>query len=526
MKGKDMILSDFLSCQKNDDSDPSEIIPIYFNAYKILEDNREVDECINFPCKNKEKFLIQTCLQAKTSGTKLPEVHGVRKELNPNLRPEKQHATPKKGMTEKLHIGQGRAGLRRKHAPDGINQPFDVTRKIPERSTMATGITNNPQHTTATCDRGINNNKSFSPDVLLHPLHKPLLKWQDMEKAIPNNNSSGINLDIEENSPFQEGVISETIQRPDKMFFQKPKSLEDIIDKGNLIHKFLPKQTDINKILQIIQRKVLKGTNLPIEIKEIQAGYLHSPYFKEIYQYLSQNKLPHSKMAIKKLEALSEKYILLDSLLFRIYPGKETAVLAIPELCTDKIITLYHKSLFAGHQGVIKTYLTISDKYFIPNLIHYLRSYIKGCHVCQLSRDEEPPTRHFQTLINPNYIPMSRLSMDLKVMPKSQKGHKYILCIIDEVTNYLITMPIFQARSEEVGEAILEHIITKHCIPDYIIMDQDSAFMSSLMSYLFHRLNIKIKMIGPYNHQSLQVEHRIKSLTHILTKHLTGLGQM
>ena len=99
------------------------------------------------------------------------------------------------------------------------------------------------------------------------------------------------------------------------MFFQKPKSLDDIIYTGNLIHKFLPKQMDINRILQIIQRKVLKGTCLSIEIKEIQAGYLHSPYFKEIYQYLSQNKLPHSKMAIKKLEALSERYILLDSVI-------------------------------------------------------------------------------------------------------------------------------------------------------------------------------------------------------------------
>ena len=153
-------------------------------------------------------------------------------------------------------------------------------------------------------------------------------------------------------------------------------------------------------------------------------------------------------MAIKKLEAFSERYILLDFLLFRIYPDKETAVLVIPEVCADKIITLCHKSLFAGHQGVIKTYLTISVKFFIPNLIHYLRSYIKGCHICQLSRNEKPPTRHFQTRINPNYILMSRLSMDLKVMPKSQKGHRYILCVIDEVTNFLITVPLFQARSE------------------------------------------------------------------------------
>ena len=128
----------------------------------------------------------------------------------------------------------------------------------------------------------------------------------------------------------------------------------------------MTKQTDIDKILQIIQRKVLKGTHLPVEVKEIQAGYLHSPYFKDIYQYLLQNKLLSSKLAIKKLEPLSEKYVWLDSLLFRIYKEKETAVLAIPEMCADKIITLYHKSLFAGHQGVIKTYLTKSDKFFVP----------------------------------------------------------------------------------------------------------------------------------------------------------------
>ena len=33
-------------------------------------------------------------------------------------------------------------------------------------------------------------------------------------------------------------------------------------------------------------------------------------------------------------------------------------------------------------------------------------------------------------------------------------------------------------------------------------------------------------MVAPFNHQSLQVEHGIKSLSTILTKHLTNLGQM
>ena len=46
------------------------------------------------------------------------------------------------------------------------------------------------------------------------------------------------------------------------------------------------------------------------------------------------------------------------------------------------------------------------------------------------------------------------------------------------------------------------------------------------MNYLFNKLDIKIKMVMTYNHQSLQTEHRIKSLSMILIKHLTNLGQM
>ena len=129
---------------------------------------------------------------------------------------------------------------------------------------------------------------------------------------------------------------------------------------GRLVQRFLPKQADIDKILKTFQWKICKGTHLSVTIKEIQAGYLVSSYFKDIYLYLAQNKLPNNKTAIKNVEAPAEKYILLDLLLFKIVPNpdKEAAVLAIPEVCTDKIITPYHSSLFAGYQGVLKTHLT------------------------------------------------------------------------------------------------------------------------------------------------------------------------
>ena len=127
----------------------------------------------------------------------------------------------------------------------------------------------------------------------------------------------------------------------------------------------MPKQTDIDKILAITKRKVLKEIHLPLTIKEIQAGYLSSPYFKDLYLFLSQNKLPSKRSPIKKVETLAESFVLLDSLIFKLVTtaDKEAAVLAIPEICIDKIIALYHTSLFAGHQGVVKTYLTMKENF-------------------------------------------------------------------------------------------------------------------------------------------------------------------
>ena len=232
------------------------------------------------------------------------------------------------------------------------------------------------------------------------------------------------NIDIEENSPFQEGIISKMYERPDRSYVQEPYELKDLIDITKLVQKFLPKQTDIDKILDIIKRKVLKGTHLPLTIKEIQAGYLNSPCFKDLYLFLSQNKLPSKKSFIKKVKTLAENFVPLDSLLFKLVttPDKETVLLAIPEICVDKIIAFYHVSLSEGHQGVVKMYLTMKDKFSVPGLMHYLRSFVKGCHICQLARSGKPPTRQLQPQIYLNYRPLSKLSMDLKVMPRSAKG--------------------------------------------------------------------------------------------------------
>ena len=166
MKGKDMILIDFLSRQKNDDSNPHEIMPISFNMCKILDDNYY----------NIEKYLIQTRSQARSSCVKLLEVHGMGKNLDPNLKPEKQHAISKQGSTKRPCKGQQRAGIRRKR-PDCINQPINqpsnLSQKIPGRTEIETGKTNlmhskDLMHSTNNA-RKMTNNNPLIQDVPFHP---------------------------------------------------------------------------------------------------------------------------------------------------------------------------------------------------------------------------------------------------------------------------------------------------------------------------------------------------------------------
>ena len=109
MKGKDMILSDFLSRQMIDKSNPHEIIPISFDMKAILKDRY-------YNIGNESRYLVQSDFQAKDSGIKLPEVHGVDKGINPDIKPGRQ-ILESQNSANKPKLGQGKESCRKMKAP-------------------------------------------------------------------------------------------------------------------------------------------------------------------------------------------------------------------------------------------------------------------------------------------------------------------------------------------------------------------------------------------------------------------------
>ena len=174
---------------------------------------------------------MQTRSQAKTSGIKLLEVHGMGKNLDPNLKPERQYAISKQGSMERLCAGQGRAGSRRKR-PDPINQPINqpsnLSQKIPGRTEIETGKTNHvntkdPMHSINNMSGKMTNNNPLIQDVPFHPgpVYRPPPKPINQDVTNPQSLQSStsieginpnINFDLKK-IPFQEGVMSEMFQR-------------------------------------------------------------------------------------------------------------------------------------------------------------------------------------------------------------------------------------------------------------------------------------------------------------------------
>ena len=262
IKGKDMILSNFLSRQLGDDSDPYQIIPISFNIKEILKEN--------YHNMVKDMYMVQTRSQAKAKPTKAPAVQSTTgKPVTQNTIPKIDKIPVKTDKDSKPNINTQTQPLQNnvvsQQLPQGLVLPPGNI--IPISTHPSVRPSPKPPHTV---DKGA----TSSPNLIQDP-----------------------NVDSEENSAHQEAIITETYITPAQSDIEQPQKLTNLVNTSKLVQEYLPRQADIDKVLDIIKRKVLKGTHLPLTIKEIQAGYLTSPLFKDLYRYLAQNMLPHKRHA-------------------------------------------------------------------------------------------------------------------------------------------------------------------------------------------------------------------------------------
>ena len=481
VKYKDMILCDFLSRVKADNSDPHGLIPIafnyieheahpigefqavYFNPKEILAEFYQIEEIVGYAAMKTystqqiNAYFVMTRGQAQAQGTSVPEVHGHSKPLDPNLKPEKDNTLKKHVFTPSVnpaiskdisstsgpHTSMPRAippvQLPIKYNPPISQQIPQTPRTTPRisQARVAAGSsgsftpvgggptplkggskpTNIPQvHThstpqssrTKSFTRGMNldvpkfdlddGSQGFTPIPLSgqdidfrHPSFKA--PQQVMAKPASLRDLRGDPfLDPEDEKPLEEAMVEGNFRSPVLEDFIIPPTLSEETKGKTILAKNLPKQTDIDRLLAVLNRKILTRSRFPDGLKDLEAAYTHSACFKDIYEYLRYNKLPSNPRKAHQTQINANNHFLLGTLLFKLTPNKlgvMNPVLCFPPSKMDLVLDQYHSSLLGGHQGMNKTLMTLQERFFCPRLGDIVRSYIVSCHVCQLFKNSK-----------------------------------------------------------------------------------------------------------------------------------------
>ena len=512
LKGKDMILADYLSRHCNEDEDPLDLIPVSFCKLREIE-----------------TFCVGTRASMKARGETVPEVYGIDKELDPHIKLEQQYVskgvTPK-GVKPKSTLKTPVKNCTHKEGLDGKIDPVRITqskdnidiaskspnwcpRRTPHRSPYTSLIQPKPISIGAH-QKGNNNGESVENEDNVNE-SESALKFTRQKYNLGIDTGEG------------EEILDPEIKIPEESDFYGPEPLDQVVDVNKQWYKFLPKQEDVDKILAQIHQKILRDTKLPLTWKDLKAAYLTSPHFKDVYLHLLQNRPPINKAAVHRLEVNACNYMILDSLLFKITDnnvGEMDTVLCIPMSKVHVLLEMYHSSVMGGHVGIMKYYQTISQRFYCPNLAEQLRAYITGCHVCQLFKKGKKFDRPLKKRVNINVPAMTKISMDIKHMPASH-GYSYILLLLCEVSNYMVALPLHSTKTPNTLQVFQKGYVTYFRPPTHIVCDQDASFTSSLMEAFMEQLGIKMIMVSPTNHKSLLAEHGIKSLSNLIVKHLT-----
>ena len=169
----------------------------------------------------------------------------------------------------------------------------------------------------------------------------------------------------------------------------------------------------------------------------------------------------------------------------------------LPQECRQTVLELGHEIPLAGHLGKEKTRQRILRRFYWPTLYKEVEEFCQTCVKCQKSASRKvPPAPQLPLPVISE--PFKPVAMDLVgPLPRSKSGNKYILVLCDYATRYPEAIPLRSIDAEHVAEEIIK-IFARVGVPEEILTDQGSQFMSQLLAELYRLLHIHSIRTSPY----------------------------
>ena len=154
------------------------------------------------------------------------------------------------------------------------------------------------------------------------------------------------------------------------------------------------------------------------------------------------------------------------------------------------------------------------------DIIHWLRL----CTICA-SRQVGRPLHPLLTPL-PVGGPFDRIGVDVIQFPKSNKGNKHAVVFMDYLTKWPEVFPTRDQSSLTIARLLIECIIPQHGVPEELLSDRGSAFLSKLMIELYKLLGTKKVSTTAYHLQTDGLVERFnRTLTDMLSKKVHHSGK-
>lgn len=192
-----------------------------------------------------------------------------------------------------------------------------------------------------------------------------------------------------------------------------------------------------------------------------------------------------------------------------------------------QILQEYHSSPYSGHFGFHKTFHKIKQLYSWPTMKHDIKKFIESCTSCQTNKLVRKKNKEPMIITDTSEQSFQKIALDIVgPLTLTEQGNKYILTIQDNLTKYTQAYPIPNQESQTIAKTFVNEFICKFALPQTILTDQGTNFLSQLMksvSKLFKLKHMQTTAYHPQSNGSLERSHQtlIQYLRHFINEKQT-----
>ena len=215
---------------------------------------------------------------------------------------------------------------------------------------------------------------------------------------------------------------------------------------------------------------------------------------------------------------VQKHYLLVDNLVYYLSNVDDDPCmrLFVPRHLKTYVVKQYHDQ--NGHMGVQKTFDSIRQKYYWPNLFKEINKYVSECTICQ-TRSLQKVKQPLQETDIPPY-PMAKLSLDLSgPYPTTLSGNRYIIAIVDWYSGWPEAFSVPDKTAETVADLIIDKIFPRFGSCLQLVTDNGTENVNRIVKETLDRLKINHVLTSVYHPQSnAKVERFHRTLHDILAK--------